>query len=135
MKSLNELFQQDKLVDIEKEISLEFAQLQKGYYDAKLAVMLSFIASESMKKLKEIDQQNFPTELKDQLTRICDDFRDIANALRQHLEENAKLIRIIDRANYDYPNIESQIRRQLSEFDELLRVKIKQRDEKPICDL
>ena len=36
MKSLNEMFHHDKLVDIEETISSEFAQLESGYYDAKL---------------------------------------------------------------------------------------------------
>lgn len=135
MKSLNEMFHHDKLVDIEETISSEFAQLESGYYDAKLAVMLSFIIATGIKRLEEIDRHDFPAELKEQLDKICRDFVSIANSLKQHLEENSKLIKIIDKANSDYPNIENQIRHLLSEFDELLKVKISQRDSLPICDL
>ena len=64
MKSLNEMFHHDKLVDIEETISSEFAQLESGYYDAKLAVMLSFIIATGIKRLEEIDRHDFPAELK-----------------------------------------------------------------------
>lgn len=135
MKSLNELLHQDKLVEIEDTISSEFNQLESGYYDAKLAVMLSFIIATGIKKLEAINRHDFPKELKEQLDKVYTDYGSIANSLKQHLEENSKLIKIIDKANSDYPNIENQIRRLLSEFDELLRTKVAQRDAQPICNL
>lgn len=135
MKTLNELLHQDKLVDIEKEISLQFAQLQKGYYDAKMSVMLCIIATESINALENIDQQNFPDELKKQFEEICNTYRSKACAMKQHMEENSKLIKIIDKANADYPDIENKIKQLLSEFDEILKKKVEERDAKPLCDL
>lgn len=67
MDNLNDMLQTLKLVDVENHLNTQFSNLQLGYYDAKLAVMLSLIVSLGVQKLDEIKTSDFPSELNENL--------------------------------------------------------------------
>lgn len=70
MDNLNDMLQTLKLVDVENHLNTQFSNLQLGYYDAKLAVMLSLIVSLGVQKLDEIKTSDFPSELNEKFMAI-----------------------------------------------------------------
>ena len=70
MNNLNDMLQALKLVDVENHLNMQFSNLQLGYYDAKLAVMLSMIVSLGIQKLDEIKTSDFPSELNEKFMAI-----------------------------------------------------------------
>lgn len=135
MDNLNDMLQTLNLADIENHLNTQFGNLQVGYYDAKLAVMLSMIVSLGIQKLDEIKTSDFPSELNEKFRAIKEMYEKKTDMFRQHLEENAKIIRAIDKADTDYPKLESRITELLSEFDALIKTKVLSRDTTPISEL
>ncbi len=135
MKDLNDMLHNTPLREAEEEITSQFSSIDTGYYDAKLAVMMSMIITEGMKKLEETEKEDYPSKLKEQFEAIKALYTRKLDIFRQHLEENARLIRIIDDADTDYPELESRITTLLSEFDSLIKLKVDTRDRTPVGQL
>lgn len=135
MKDLNDMLRHSSLREAQEEIDSQFSGLDIGYYDAKLAVMMSMLATEAMKKLEEVDNEDYPSKLKEQFETIKALYTRKVDVFRQHLEENARLIHIIDEADTDYPELERKITALLTEFDTLLKLKVDTRDRTPVGQL
>lgn len=135
MENLNDMLHDMRLDDIEKNIDLQFGDLQAGFYDAKMAVMLAMIARQAIGRLNELPAEEFPAQLNEQLEEVRKLYLSKAEALTSHLEENAKIIRAIEKSNADYPDLENDIRSRLAQFDDLIRMKVVARDSSPVSML
>lgn len=135
MATLIELFKNSKLKDIESDVNSQIQELPIGYYDAKLAVMLSMIIVNGMEKFETINCERFPEELQQQFKLIQDSYRDKISIFKQHIDENSRIVRVIEDAQTTYPELENKIRDLLSQFDDLLKIKIEERDNLPVAKL
>lgn len=135
MATLIELFKNSKLKDIESDVNSQIQELPIGYYDAKLAVMLSMIIVNGMEKFETINCESFPEDLQQQFKMIQDSYRDKISIFKQHIDENARIVRVIEDAQTTYPELEHKIRELLSQFDDLLKIKIEERDTLPVAKL
>ncbi len=135
MATLIELFKNSKLKDIESDVNSQIQELPIGYYDAKLAVMLSMIIVNGMEKFETINCESFPEDLRQQFKLIQDSYRDKISIFKQHIDENARIVRVIEDAQTTYPELEHKIRCLLSQFDDLLKIKIEERDTLPVSKL
>ncbi len=135
MATLSEILKNTKLKDIESDFNSQIKELPQGFYDAKLAVMLSMIIVGCMEKLEAINCNDFPEELRRQFKDIKESYSDKVANYQQHLYENAKIIRVIEDAQTTYPDLEDKISTLLSQFDDLLKAKIVERDALPVSQL
>ena len=135
MTDLNDMLRGSTLREAQEEIASQFSGLDLGYYDAKLAVLMSMFITEAMKKLDEADKEDYPSKLKEKFNAIKELYTHKVDVFRRHLEEKARLIHIIDEAAADYPELERKISALLSEFDSLIRRKVEARDRTPVGQL
>lgn len=135
MDNLNDMLRGSVLTDIEAKFTAQFSGLQMGYYDAKLAVMLYMMMDKGISKFNEICTQDFPSELKDKFQAVKDRYEKEVLTFREHMEENARIIRAIDQADTECPKLEHRIAGLLSEFDALIKAKLDKRDVTPVGQL
>lgn len=132
MENFRDLFEQRKLDDIDTLLTEQFSSLPDGVYDAKLAVMLSMIVTKGMGRLDSIDTSAFPSDLDARFAEIKERYGKRLALFRQHLEENAAIIRAIEKAEADLPDLERRIAALLQEFDALVADRVRARDNTPV---
>lgn len=135
MENFRDLFEQQKLDDIDAVLTEQFSSLPDGAYDAKLAVMLSIIITKGMARLDTIDTSAFPSDLDSRFKELRELYGKRLSLFRQHLDENAAVIRAIEKAQSDLPDLERRIAGLLQEFDALIADRIRARDNTPVGNL
>lgn len=124
-----------KLEEIETILTRQLSELDTGYYDAKLAVMLSTILTNGMTKYEEIDSERFPSEMNDRFTRFKEMYESKIQQFHRHLDEDSKIIKAIEASDSEAMDIEREISGLLERFDELIREKLDVRDSQPVGQL
>lgn len=135
METLNNIFHNMKLTDIESAIANQINELEIGYYDAKLAVMLYILIKNGIEKFDMIITDAFPDALKKDFQKMQEEYSKKILSYKSHLNENKKIINAIEKVNTDFSNIEEKIKVLLSEFDNLTRLKVEEREGNSIAEL
>lgn len=132
MTNLQEMLQSVRLVDIEKELQDQISLLEADGFDVKLAILLSIMAEESLKRLENIDTTDFPKKLEQRIGELRKRYVEKLDTFKLHRVENGAIMKQLDAAATELPEIDRQVTDLLSRYDELLKQYVFERDVKPI---
>lgn len=135
MTNLQEMLQSVRLADIEKELQDQISLLEADGFDVKLAILLSIMAEESLKRLESIDTTDFPKKLEQRIEELRKRHVEKLDTFKVHRVENAAIMKQLDAAATELPEIDRQVTGLLGRYDELLKQHVFERDTKPIGSL
>lgn len=133
--NLQEMLQSVRLTDIEKELQDQISLLEADGFDVKLAILLSIMAEESLKRLENIDTTDFPKKLEQRIGELRRRYAEKLETFKLHRVENGAIMKQLDAADTELPEINRQVVDLLSRYDELLKQYVFERDVKPTGSL
>ena len=116
------------LKDIESEIQSQLQTVEHSDNTMKLAVLLSIISEESLRRLDNIDTAPFVSQLQEQLRKLHDEYEKRKPQLETHRRLNREILQQAESANDQLRDLDERISRLLAKYDEQLKSVIEKRD-------
>lgn len=135
MTDFRTMMSQMQLKDIEAEIKQEVAAIKNHGNRMKLAVFLSILTDESFKVLQEIDREAFVNQLREKLEKQIKEYQEKKTLFETHRKQNFVIASNIDEAASGVIQLDDEIKRLLSDYDEKLGEMVRARDLLPLEDL
>ncbi|MBR4367134.1 MAG: hypothetical protein IKP43_10185 [Bacteroidaceae bacterium] len=116
------------LKDIESEIQSQLQTVENNDNTMKLAVLLSIISEECLKRLDTIDTAPFVSQLQERLLKLHNEYEKRKPQLETHRRLNMEILQQTESANDQLRDLDERIPRLLTKYDEQLKSVITSRD-------
>ena len=93
------------------------------------------MAEESLKRLESIDTTDFPKKLEQRIEELRKRHVEKLDTFKVHRVENGAIMKQLDAAATELPEIDRQVIGLLGRYDELLKQHVFERDTKPTGSL
>lgn len=111
-------------------LTKEISELASAEYKLKLMFLLVHIIEECQKALSNIDMEKCLKDLKELVKKACEKSEKQKKALNDHFSRDKVIMDIIDERNDDLQNLHDEIVSKLEQFDELVKLLARKRNEK-----
>lgn len=116
------------LNDIETEIQTQLQAVENNGNTMKLAVLLTILSEESLKRLGNIDTSPFVAQLQERMKKLHDDYEAKKPQLETHRRLNLEVLKQTEAVTDQLRELDERISRLLRQYDELLHKVIHYRD-------
>ena len=116
------------LKDIESEIQSQMQTVENSDNTMKLAVLLSIISEESLRRLDNIDTAPFVSQLQERLQKLHEEYEKRKPQLETHRRLNMEILQQTESVNDQLRDLDERISRLLAKYDDQLKTVIKNRD-------
>ena len=116
------------LKDIESEIQSQLQTVENNDNTMKLAVLLSIISEECLRRLDNIDTAPFVSQLQERLLKLHNEYEKRKPQLETHRRLNMEILQQTESANDQLRDLDERISRLLTKYDEQLKSVITSRD-------
>ena len=120
------------LKDIESEIQSQLQTVENNDNTMKLAVLLSIISEECLRRLDNIDTAPFISQFQERLQKLHDEYEKRKPQLETHRRLNMEILQQTESANDQLRDLDERISRLLTKYDEQLKLVIQNCDKQQI---